>query len=34
LFFTKPFEKAFTNLPIDVVEAFALDIDDLLEFTT
>jgi hypothetical protein len=32
-FFTKPFEKAFINLPADVVEAFALDIDDLLEFT-
>ena len=32
-FFTKPFEKAFTNLPVDVIEAFALDIDDLLEFT-
>lgn len=33
LFFTKPFEKAFDNLPAEVVEAFALDIDDLLEFT-
>jgi hypothetical protein len=32
-FFTKPFEKAFDRLPPDVVEAFALDIDDLLEFT-
>ena len=34
MFFTKPFEKAFTNLPPEVVDAFALDIDDLLEFTT
>lgn len=34
MFFTKPFEKAFLNLPPEVVEAFALDIDDLLEFTT
>jgi hypothetical protein len=33
-FFTKPFEKAFDRLPPEVVEAFALDIDDLLEFTT
>jgi hypothetical protein len=33
LFFTKPFERAFDNLPPEVVEAFALDIDDLLEFT-
>lgn len=33
LFFTKPFEKAFDNLPPEVVEAFGLDIDDLLEFT-
>lgn len=32
-FFTKPFEKAFDRLPPEVVEAFALDIDDLLEFT-
>ena len=34
LFFTKPFERAFENLPNELVEAFALDIDDLLEFTT
>lgn len=33
-FFTKPFEKAFENLPNEVIEAYALDIDDLLEFTT
>ena len=34
LFFTKPFEKAFLNLPNQVVEAFALDIKDLLDFST
>ena len=34
MFFTKPFEKAFDKLPPEVIEAFALDIDDLLEFTT
>lgn len=34
MFFTKPFEKAFLNLPPDVIEAFGLDIDDLLDFTT
>jgi len=33
LFFTKPFEKAFIRLPEDIIEKFALDIDDLLEFT-
>lgn len=34
LFFTKPFEKAFDRLPNEVVEAFALDMENLLEFTT
>lgn len=34
LFFTKPFEKAFDRLPQDIIERFALDIDDLLDFTT
>lgn len=34
MFFTKPFEKAFENLPQEVVEAFGLDIQDFLEFTT
>ena len=34
LFFTKPFEKAFDDLPPELIDAFALDIDDLLEFTT
>lgn len=33
-FFTKPFERAFKNLPNQVVEAFALDIKDLLDFST
>jgi hypothetical protein len=33
LFFTKPFEKAFLRLPEDIIERFALDIDDLLDFT-
>ena len=31
LFFTKPFEKAFLNLPNQVVEAFALDAKDTLD---
>lgn len=34
LFFTKPFEKAFDNLPQELVDRFALDIDNLFEFTT
>lgn len=34
LFFTKPFEKAFENLPAELIESFNLDIDDLLDFTT
>ena len=34
MFFTKPFEKAFKNLPQEVIEAFGLDIEDFLEFTT
>jgi len=34
LFFTKPFEKAFDNLPKELVEAYALDIDEFFEFTT
>ena len=33
LFFTKPFEKAFDRLPDEVLEKFALDIDELLEQT-
>jgi len=34
LFFTKPFEKAFDNLPDEVVNAFALDLEDFLQYTT
>ena len=34
LFFTKPFEKAFDNLPKEVVEAFALDMERFLKTTT
>lgn len=34
LFFTKPFERSFNNLPNQLVEAFALNIKDLLDFTT
>jgi len=34
LFFTKPFEKAFERLPNDIVEAFGLDIEEFLKFTT
>lgn len=34
MFFTTPFQKAFKDLPDDLVEAFALDVDNLLEYTT
>ena len=30
LFFTKPFEKAFKNLPKEIVTAYALDVEKLL----
>jgi hypothetical protein len=33
LFFTKPFEKEFKNLSNDVVQAFGLDVDDLLKYS-
>ncbi len=33
LFFTKPFEKAFKNLPNELVEAYGLDVEDFLAFT-
>lgn len=33
LFFTKPFERAFKNIDEALVEAFALDVDNLLEYT-
>jgi hypothetical protein len=34
LFFTKPFEKAFSRLPTDLVEAFGLDAMKLFKDTT
>jgi hypothetical protein len=34
LFFTKPFEAAFRNLPEQTIQAFALDVEDLLNKTT
>ena len=33
LFFTKPFEKYFKNIPDEVVEAYGLDIETFLKFT-
>jgi len=33
LFFTKPFEAAFKNLPDDIVEAFGLDVENFLKTT-
>jgi hypothetical protein len=32
-FFTKPFESAFERLPDDLVKAYALDLEDFIEFT-
>ena len=34
LFFTKPFEAAFANLPDELIEAFELDLESLLTQTT
>lgn len=34
LFFTKPFEAAFKNMPDDLIEKFGLQVDEFLEFTT
>lgn len=34
LFFTKPFEKAFKRLDKDIIEAYKLDVEELLKFTT
>jgi len=34
LFFTKPFRSAFKNLPEELIEAYGLDIDEFLKFTT
>lgn len=33
LFFTKPFENAYKNLPNELVEKFGLDLDSLIDFT-
>ena len=33
LFFTKPFEEAFKNLPDDIVEAYGLDVENFLKTT-
>jgi hypothetical protein len=33
-FFTRPFELAFAKLPDELVEAFALDMENLLNYTT
>jgi hypothetical protein len=32
-FFTKPYEKAFTNLPKDLITAYALDVETFLKYT-
>ncbi len=33
LFFTKPYVKAFENLPEEVIEAFGLDVSEFIKFT-
>lgn len=33
-FFTAPFEKAFKDLPNEVVDAYALDLEKFIQFTT
>lgn len=33
LFFTKPFEQGFKKLPDKLIEAYGLDVEELLEFT-
>ena len=33
-FFTRPFEAAFKNLPTELIDAFALDLQGLIKFTT
>ena len=33
LFFTKPFEAAFKNLPDELVEAYGLDVEQFLQYT-
>jgi hypothetical protein len=34
LFITKPFKKAFSNLDKDIVKAFRLDVEQLIQTTT
>ena len=34
LFFTKPFEAAFKNLPDELLEAYGLEVEDFLKYTT
>mgnify|MGYP001202809199 FL=1 len=33
LFFTKPFEKGFKNLPNDLKKAYGLDVEEFIEYT-
>ena len=33
LFFTKPFERAFKDLPEDLIEAYGLDLDNFIDYT-
>jgi hypothetical protein len=33
LFFTKPFEAAFKNLPEETIQAFALDVEETMNKT-
>ena len=33
LFFTKPFEAAFKNLPDELIEAYGLDVEQFLQYT-
>ena len=33
LFFTKPFEEAYKDLPQELIEAFSLDLDEFIDFT-
>ena len=33
LFFTKPFQKAFKNLDKDIIKAYALDVENLMNYT-
>ena len=34
MFFTSPFAAAFKNLPEDLIEAFGLDVEEFIKFTT